>query len=205
VLTTLSFVCSARAHTTHCECLRSYVTNTIGQQNHDCTVVEAARATTAAPVFFEPVTFKASGATFVDGAIRANNPIDYLMNEVEGLWPGRPLGCIISIGTGVTRINPLRTASPRLHEILVTLSQITADAANKARDFLRTRQGRELQEAGKYFRFSVEQGMDDVNLADPTTMPWMESMAVPYLEEKRREIELCARNMVNPTAVMTGM
>ena len=114
----LRFVCTTRAHTTCSELLRSYKTTTIGEKDYDCFIWEAARATTAAPVFFDPVTLEEDGVTFTDGGIRDNNPINRVINEAELLWPGRPIGCVVSIGTGWKLIKPLETQKSKLHNIL---------------------------------------------------------------------------------------
>ena len=65
----------------------------------DCTIWEAGRATSAAPTFFDPITFS-NGGTFRDGALRDNNPIYELMHEVEAEASGLEIASIISIGTG---------------------------------------------------------------------------------------------------------
>jgi predicted acylesterase/phospholipase RssA len=195
------FVCVARAHTTSCELLRSYHIKTLGQQNYKCTIWEAARATTAAPAFFEPVTLAHDKVTFVDGGIRENNPINQVITEAERLWPGRPIGCIVSIGTGWKLIKPLSDQKSKLHNILKTLSQITTDAVETARAFAESKEGKMLLRAGKYHRFSVEQGIDGVHLEAWEKGPWMESMAQAYLRDKSDELLACAKNLVEPLAV----
>ena len=48
------------------------------------TVLEAARATSAAASYFEPVTIRS--LKFVDGALGANNPVDEVWNEALNIW-----------------------------------------------------------------------------------------------------------------------
>ena len=193
------FVCAVRAESVFCELLRSYGTTTIGQRNYKCTIWEAARATSAAPIFFKPITLKDSGATFVDGAIRASNPIEYVVNEARSLWPDRLVGCIVSIGTGWTNTSPLVTKNPRLHQVLETLSQIASDANTKARDFGQTQLGTQLKQSQKYFRFHVEQGIDGIDLAEWEKMPWMDAVTQPYLVDTSLEIVACGRSLAFPT------
>jgi hypothetical protein len=197
----LSFVCASRARTVCNELLRSYDVCIVGEQAHDCTVVEAARATTAAPLFFEPVTLEASGATFVDGAVRANNPIQLVVDEAERLWPKRPFGCVVSIGTGWKTVSPIAMSKPKLHEILKTLTEIATDANTKAREFAKTKLGTQLQKGEKYFRFFVPQGLEGINLANWEKFPWMEAVTVPYLSDSAPNILTCGKNLVYPSSL----
>jgi len=80
---------------------------------------EAARATSAAPTFFLPIEIKlglqneedscendegeraTTMMTFGDGGTTANNPSFEALVEYQSIWPWRPLGCLVSLGTGV--------------------------------------------------------------------------------------------------------
>ncbi len=62
-------------------------------------VRDALRATTAAPTFFSPL--EKDDAKYCDGAFLANNPTAVALNEVRTLYPGVPVECVVSIGTGV--------------------------------------------------------------------------------------------------------
>jgi predicted acylesterase/phospholipase RssA len=188
-----SFVCAANADSVSAELLRSYKTRRIGHENYDCYVWEAVRATSAAPLFFEPMTLQASQATFVDGGIRANNPIDYLMSEARSLWPDREVGCVVSLGTGVKLPQSLDVNKSRLHQVLQTLADIATDADNKAREFRDTAEGRGLVRSKRYFRYSVPHRVGEVDLADFEKMPYMESMTRPYVVDVDDNIEECAQ------------
>jgi hypothetical protein len=67
---------------------------------------EAARTTSAASSFFDPITIGPNGQTFLDGATGSNNPVRILWQEAKILWhtPKNPLNnqiqCLVSIGTG---------------------------------------------------------------------------------------------------------
>jgi predicted acylesterase/phospholipase RssA len=172
----------------------------VGHRNYDCSIWEAVRATSAAPLFFEPLTLEASRATFVDGAVRANNPVEQVTSEARRLWPDRSIGCLVSLGTGVTLPQGFNPNKSRLHEILQSLADIATDANTKAREFRDTREGRELIRSRKYFRYSVPQGMGEVDLADFERIPYMESITLPYAVEMDHDIEECARNLVHPSS-----
>lgn len=57
----------------------------------------AARATSAAPTWFEP--HDDGDAKYIDGAIGANNPSKMALRELDQMFPYKPLLCV-SIGTG---------------------------------------------------------------------------------------------------------
>lgn len=66
-----------------------------------CTIWEAARATSAAPTFFKSMTIsKPSPAAFVDGGLGHNNPAQIAREEAMGLWPASRSCCLVSLGTG---------------------------------------------------------------------------------------------------------
>lgn len=60
---------------------------------------DALRATTAAPVYFD-VFVDECGEAFCDGAVVMNNPTSVAIHEARCLWPDRPLGVVVSVGTG---------------------------------------------------------------------------------------------------------
>ena len=63
-----------------------------------CSVVQAARATTAAPTFFAPASIGLN--KYIDGGIGYNNPAEQAILEARRIWPSRPIGCLVSLGTG---------------------------------------------------------------------------------------------------------
>ncbi|MCJ1269381.1 hypothetical protein MMC22_009273 [Lobaria immixta] len=190
-----SFVCAASAVSTQIELLRSYKSRRLGHRNYDCFMWEAVRAKSAAPLFFEPIALEASKATFVDGGIRANNPIDQLTSEARQLWLDRDIGCLVSLGTGVKVPQGFSSKKSRLHEVLQSLADIATDADHKARGFRDTQEGRELVRSKKYYRYAVTQGVGDVDPADFEKIHHMESMTLPYISDVDDSIENCARNL----------
>ncbi len=61
---------------------------------------EAGRCTSAAPFYFPPYHHRESKQHLDDGGIYRNNPTGLALAEAQALWPGRRLGCIVSLGTG---------------------------------------------------------------------------------------------------------
>eukprot|EP00927_Polykrikos_kofoidii_P036782 TRINITY_DN31034_c0_g1_i1.p1 TRINITY_DN31034_c0_g1~~TRINITY_DN31034_c0_g1_i1.p1 ORF type:complete len:775 (-),score=99.04 TRINITY_DN31034_c0_g1_i1:251-2290(-) len=83
------------------------------------------KATTAAPTFFppcRPVADPMSSVEHVDGAICANNPSMVAIHEAQVLWPGRPIGCFVSLGTGEVESGVKTSAGGMLYWAGVMLS-----------------------------------------------------------------------------------
>jgi hypothetical protein len=72
---------------------------------HNWTIKEAACATAAASMYFQPLRISHDGQDYLfedAGLHGANNPARVLLQEVKTcpLYNGREIGCIVSIGTG---------------------------------------------------------------------------------------------------------
>ncbi|KAH7141535.1 hypothetical protein B0J13DRAFT_556977 [Dactylonectria estremocensis] len=70
------------------------------QKSKDFKIWEAARATTAAPFYFQPFTHHSG--TYEDGAMADEHPMHLAFSECSKIWPGssRP-DILVSIGTGL--------------------------------------------------------------------------------------------------------
>ena len=79
---------------------RSYSTKE--NNANKCAIWQAARATSAAPSFFDPIHIEipAPGGWYVDGGLRHNNPSQLALDEARRIWPGVKRFCLVSIGTG---------------------------------------------------------------------------------------------------------
>ena len=135
-------------------------------ETFDCTIWEAARATTAAPTFFKRITIGTLGSSqsYVDGGLGCNNPVMQVLEEAVLMFPGRHLSCVISIGTGkaqMIKIPPptlLRQTLPS--NVVKAMRGIATDSERNAQDMMRRFQGAQ----NVYFRFNVEQGLQKVRL-----------------------------------------
>lgn len=76
--------------------LRTY--GTYAHDAFEARIWEAARATSAAPTFFSPIEI--ASVLYGDGGTGWNNPSREALNEAHIIWPNRPIGCFISLGTG---------------------------------------------------------------------------------------------------------
>lgn len=106
----------------------------------------AVRATTAAPTFFTPVVWE--GSLFCDGGLVANNPTAIALQEAKLLYPGVPIECVVSIGTGLYRNQKANMQSmgwDTLVNQLIASSTDTEDVHALLADFLAPTQ---------YYRFN---------------------------------------------------
>lgn len=182
-----SFVCTTMQNTRALR-LRSYSINT--EEHISCTIIEAARATAAAPTFFDPVKISSLGATLYDGALKNNNPIEELVREVEAEFKGQSIGCITSIGTGVSK-------NEKLGKTLTSIAQACAFIACDTEDTHERFKDRECgvdgRFRGKYFRFNVEQGLQGVGLEEWKAMDSTWEMTYRYMETHKENFSECVR------------
>ncbi|EUC48828.1 hypothetical protein COCMIDRAFT_2285 [Bipolaris oryzae ATCC 44560] len=71
--------------------------------NNGLKVREAARATSAAPLFFKPFVNDRTKESYIDGAVKHNNPVRIANTEAKFLWPDveeRYPDILLSVGTG---------------------------------------------------------------------------------------------------------
>ncbi|KAG9119197.1 hypothetical protein FRC07_005928 [Ceratobasidium sp. 392] len=132
----------------------------------DCTIWEAARATSAAPSFFKPALIMDNGIEmrYVDAGLGFNNPTKQLLAEAaEEFGSNHQVACILSLGTGQKNVIHLPKAGPvpKLQLLgVVSLLQKIATECERAHQELAGRP----QLSGVYFRFNVDQGMQGVGM-----------------------------------------
>src|SRR5438445_478586 len=86
-------------------------------QDHS-TIVQAVWATTRAPLFFN--------------VVEHNNPVKYVVEEANSLFPGRPISCVLSLGTGtVDAIGQPDASQNLLLRNLIGLSKDITDECEK--------------------------------------------------------------------------
>ncbi|KAL6362697.1 hypothetical protein LRP88_04000 [Fusarium phalaenopsidis] len=189
------FVCAISAHSATTRRLRGY--DTIKEPSSNVTIAEVAMATSAAGTFFEPVTI--DDMVYLDGGLGANNPVEQVVAEarcVMGCETGElePLvKCLISIGTGNPGMKSINKNFLRfVSETLVNISTETEKTAKKF-----ALEWRDLSEAHQYFRFNVEQGLQDVDLSEYKETGKIKVATQEYLEHADREtlVEECVKNL----------
>ncbi|KAK0620069.1 acyl transferase/acyl hydrolase/lysophospholipase [Immersiella caudata] len=189
------FVCATRMHTTSSILLRTYTPRDPGQANHSVKVWQAARATSAAPPLFDPITIEDCGLTLLDGAFRLNNPINETLSEACDIDPNRDYGCVISIGTGVADVPSLEN-SRFLLKVAHACVQISLDCEEVASKFLKGPTGRRINEEGRYFRFNVPRRLHAVNIDDWEKQDAVQEYVETYLETMSQQLDKCARTLL---------
>ncbi|OQV11228.1 hypothetical protein CLAIMM_15091, partial [Cladophialophora immunda] len=189
------FVCTAAKDLYGITCLRSY--DLPQKPNVSATICEAALATSAATGFFDPVSIGAR--QFVDGALGVNNPVEEVKGEAADIWCAesgdvKPLvKCFISIGTG----NPGKKAieDNLLKFLSKTLVQITTETEQTAKRF--ASDWRKHLDQNRYFRLNVEQGLQDVGLAEYKEQGRIEAATHQYLDDQHQisRVRHCVANL----------
>ncbi|KAJ7860874.1 P-loop containing nucleoside triphosphate hydrolase protein, partial [Mycena olivaceomarginata] len=159
------FVCAMNAANMSLPVLfRTY--NTLDYPAMNCTIWQAGRATTAAPTFFKQIKIGLSGIeeAFVDGGIGHNNPIASLLSEAKILFPNHQIACVISLGTGQPHTISIPKPSLLNHflplDVVKAVQGIATDCEKEHQFFAHHFEGI----ANLYFRFNVEQGMQNIQL-----------------------------------------
>ena len=81
------------------------------------------------------------GIDLVDGGVAANNPTLFALRECASMWPGRPIGAIVSLGCGQAPEEPAGAKSNHTDSTLVSKAKavVAAVSAAEARANLRGR------------------------------------------------------------------
>jgi hypothetical protein len=191
----ISFVCTADRSTKDIVRLRSY--SLPDETNVRATIYEAALATSAATTFFEPVSI--GDRTFADGALGANNPVDEVEGEASNIWCSetgdlkRLVKCFVSIGTG----NPGKKAFQDgvINFLRETVVQIATETANTERKFI-ARWAKHFDER-RYFRFDVDQGLQDIGLDEYKKKGDIQAATESYLiyTAQKFQVRDCIQNL----------
>ncbi|KAK6540578.1 hypothetical protein TWF694_009368 [Orbilia ellipsospora] len=185
------FVCATRTANTELTLLRTYKCNE--EDDNNPPIWQAARATSAAPTFFPPVSMGNPPSEYVDGAMLKNNPIRVLMRESKRIWGSDvEYSCIISIGTGVLTQRKLGSKG---HQILLACVTLATHAENVAREF-RADEGGTLKKEGKYYRFNAPQGVREIKLDEWRDFDTIDATTRSYLNDVDDDIEACVKKLV---------
>ncbi|CUA76313.1 Nephrocystin-3 [Homo sapiens] [Rhizoctonia solani] len=161
---------------------RSYAVSTNPGPN--CTIREALHATMAHPELFKSVDIIDSSVaqSFVGGELGCSNPLIYVLIEVNRLYPGRQVGSIISIGAGHTRT--IQVPSPsrwsRTQDAIVMKAMAT-DSERVAEEMA----VRFQDTKNVYFRFNVDQGMQNMKDGSWERLGEATQHAKAYLQKNR--------------------
>lgn len=96
------------------------------------------------------------------------------------LWPGKSIGCIVSIGTG---IGSSKDVGRSIRSLEKTSIDISTDTENIAREF-NEEMGHRYPEHKIYFRFNVQQGLEQVSPEEWEEMGRIKIVTEAYLNEQ---------------------
>ncbi|OXV09199.1 hypothetical protein Egran_03041 [Elaphomyces granulatus] len=198
------FVCATRKETANPKVFRSYKIRE-EYDSDNLTVSDAARATSAATSFFDPVEIGPYGQQYVDGALVHNNPINKVWEEAQNIWAPLEddlvdkIKCIVSVGTGDPGTTPFPDAILQIHQALVKLVTETEKTAEQfARDH------RAFLRKGRYFRFNVEQGLQSIDLAEYKKINEIVAATEDYMNSQKQKhvVQDCVQNLKQKTSMV---
>ena len=187
------FVCAVPAKERKVERLRSY--RSINLSAHDTTsytIWEAARATSAAPMYFPAITVQ--GTKYFDGGLASNNPVVEVIEEARLEFPpDAVIDTIVSIGTGRGTIpDPVPPVTNIVNHFIFRSTDTEGQHDRVMTDpaFDDVRDG--------YFRFQTDTDLGDIDLADAERLDDIERLANKYLDSPagRHMIASCAARLV---------
>jgi hypothetical protein len=175
--------------------LRSY--SLPDEPNIRATICQAALATSAATTFFDAV--RIGDRTFADGGFGASNPVDEVEGEAANIWCSetgdlKPLvKCFISVGTG----NPGKKAfeDSMIKFLSETVVLIATETEATEKKFI-ARWCKHFDEK-RYFRFNVDQGLQDIGLDEYKKKGAIQAATEGYLTHVAQKFRVrdCIQNL----------
>jgi predicted acylesterase/phospholipase RssA len=191
------FVCATSKETGDTVCLANY--RSPRSDNSDLlnatTIWQACRATSAATTFFDPIAIGPFNEQFVDGALGANNPVYALWNQAQDVWGDQLRGslkCLVSIGTGLPALQPVRDD---VLGIWATLKDLATETEKTAQQFHRDKS--HLDDEGRYYRFNVDRGLEEIGLEESRKKTEIAAATRRYVESQAvfKQMKACANNI----------
>lgn len=155
----------------------------------DCKIWEAARATSAAPTFFKRIEI-GRGQPYIDGGLGRNNPSRLVLDEAKGVFGTRPIGCLVSIGTGQGKI--ISVKKPGIFQRMVPTGVIDAlkEIVTDCEATHETMLGLFANSPNTYFRLNVEHGMQEIQLSEWERLSKVEAHTIQYMKKKEVDEKL---------------
>lgn len=165
---------------------------------------EAARATSAAPTYFEPSPQQVAGnnCALVDGGIFINNPAVSGYAEARRMFPEESKFFVLSLGTGqmTRKISYTDAKGWGLAEWVIPLLDCVFDGVSDAADY----QMRQILPEGDYFRLQVNlgkksdplHGNDDLDDASQDNIRDLQELAENLISTRAEDLKnICAALM----------
>ncbi|MFZ5449783.1 MAG: patatin-like phospholipase family protein [Thermodesulfobacteriota bacterium] len=159
----------------------------------------AARATSAAPTYFEPALIKVEGQemALIDGGVFVNNPAMSAYSEARRLFPAETDFLVVSLGTGqLTRAIPYDDAKDwgKVQWALPLIS-VVFDGVSDAVDY----QLRQIL-GDRFFRFqtTLDTANDDMDDASPANLSALKAEANRIIKAQKNDIDKLCRLLMQP-------
>ena len=166
-----------------------FKTYNIEDDFRDCKIWEIACATSAATTFFPSCSCGLQEIEFIDAGFGHNNPTEVLLNEASKLFYPEQIDCILTIGTGLDGVVPVKDSR---RSIINALSKMASNSQAVHRRLT------ELVPEDIYFRFNVTRGLDDIDLSDWENSSTISAHTRNYVHEPsvERDIKKCAEILI---------
>lgn len=168
----------------------------------DYLMIHAARATSAAPTYFEPARLDARDSSdyysLIDGGVYANNPAMCAYVEAHSMFPDAKDFLVVSLGTGeLTRRIPHEDAvgwglAHWAQPLLGVVFDGVSDTVDYQLKLLCPRKGSRK----RYYRFqaTLSEGNDDMDDASRTNVRVLKLLAEALVRDRSEDLEsLCAQ------------
>jgi len=199
-----SFVCTKNAYNMNANIPVLFRTYESHETHPECKIWEAARATSAAPTFFKGIEI-GRAQPFIDGGIGRNNPSWIVLDEANTLFGARPIGCLVSIGTGQVETVGIKRPGFFQHIIPMDVVDVLKAIATDCEDIHEHMLRLFAQLPMTYFRLNVEQGMQGIKLSEWERLRKVEAHTVQYLRRKEvdEKLALLGKVITAPKARLT--
>jgi patatin-like phospholipase/acyl hydrolase len=165
-------------------------------EDYDFPMAKVARATSAAPTYFEPLRLETRGApgywSLIDGGVFANNPAMCGVAEAFSSYDADQL-VVVSIGTGAqTRRIPYEQAKGwGLIGWARPLLGVVFDGVSDTVDYQVRQVCRSTEEVRRYFRFqtTLEIGNDDMDDASATNIHALQLQATRLIDDQSDDLD----------------
>ncbi|CUA76638.1 Nephrocystin-3 [Mus musculus] [Rhizoctonia solani] len=177
----------------------------------NCPIWRAGHATMAQTGLFKHIEIfdSAVSQSFVGGELGCSNPVAHVLSEAARLFPEGQVGSIISIGAGHARTIQLPSASrwSRSQDVMIMMKDLATDSERVSEEMAARFQGT----VQVYFRFNVDQGMQDMKSGSWERLGEAIQHAKAYLQKHHtnQHLDLAVRASVErrgtvPTAFAAG-
>ncbi|MEJ2637817.1 MAG: patatin-like phospholipase family protein [Calditrichia bacterium] len=170
---------------------------------YDFPMKKVARATSAAPTYFEPLKLETSETVgyyaLVDGGVFANNPAMCAYVEGRDIYPEKKDFLLVSLGTGeLTR--PLLYEEAKNWGLVgwaQPLLSVVFDGVSDTVDYQLKQLLAPKRNQPRYYRFQVRlsEGNDDMDDAGPTNLRVLKLLAEEMIHQRAKEIKMLVRQL----------